>query len=313
MPGLGGPDGFDSGGFERGGWVTDTFDDEAMAALDEMYRRADAFLFGRRTFDIFAGSWEFSSTSSAPIPSTWRSTRGPSTWPRARHSIQSGRTPSVLSGDLVTAIHELKARPGENRSPGSGVLVRWLLDRDLVDGVDPVHSPVVVGQGTPLFPRTAPRMTSSSSVRAPPTEGVMVQVYRPAGRAENVAAASSRELGGEAGRHRTELSVDGVMQGPGARSPDRLRMLRSGAMDGPPSITTPGWWLDRTRPADAFLFGRRTYKMFAGSWGAWDGPGDDPIWTALDRKPEYVISGTPSTRPGRMRSSRATSPPPSAR
>ena len=57
MQGLGGPDEDPSGGFERGGWVTDTFDDEAMAALDEMYGRADAFLFGRRTYDIFAGSW----------------------------------------------------------------------------------------------------------------------------------------------------------------------------------------------------------------------------------------------------------------
>src|SRR3981189_402829 len=57
MQGLGGPDEDRRGGFERGGWVTDMFDLEAMAALDEIYGRADAFLFGRRTYEIFAGSW----------------------------------------------------------------------------------------------------------------------------------------------------------------------------------------------------------------------------------------------------------------
>jgi hypothetical protein len=39
------------------------------------------------------------------------------------------------------------------------------------------------------------------------------------------------------------------------------------------------------RRADAFLFGRRTYKIFAGSWGTWEDPGDTPIWTALDSLP----------------------------
>ena len=57
MQGLGGPDEDRRDGFERGGWVTDTFDLEAMAVLDEIYGRADAFLFGRRTYEIFAGSW----------------------------------------------------------------------------------------------------------------------------------------------------------------------------------------------------------------------------------------------------------------
>ncbi len=55
MQGLGGPDQDRSGGFERGGWITPLFDNEAATFLNEVYGRADAFLVGRRTYEIFAG------------------------------------------------------------------------------------------------------------------------------------------------------------------------------------------------------------------------------------------------------------------
>ena len=57
MQGLGGPDEDRSGGFERGGWALPLFDDEAETFLGQVYQRADAFLFGRRTYEIFAGYW----------------------------------------------------------------------------------------------------------------------------------------------------------------------------------------------------------------------------------------------------------------
>jgi len=57
MQGLGVPDEDRSGGFERGGWVTPLFDNEAMAFLNQVYQRADACVFGRRTYEIFAGYW----------------------------------------------------------------------------------------------------------------------------------------------------------------------------------------------------------------------------------------------------------------
>jgi dihydrofolate reductase len=57
IQGLGGPDEDRRGGFERGGWALPLFDDEAETFLAKVYQRADAFLFGRRTYEIFAGSW----------------------------------------------------------------------------------------------------------------------------------------------------------------------------------------------------------------------------------------------------------------
>ena len=60
MQGNGGPDENRSGGFERGGWARPPkplFDNEAMTFVHEIYQRAEAFLFGRRTYELFAGYW----------------------------------------------------------------------------------------------------------------------------------------------------------------------------------------------------------------------------------------------------------------
>ena len=72
MQGLGGSDEDRSGGFARGGWALPLFneDNEATAFVDEVFQRADAFLFGRRTYEIFADSWErgpIRATSSVPV------------------------------------------------------------------------------------------------------------------------------------------------------------------------------------------------------------------------------------------------------
>src|SRR5205814_1461083 len=44
--------------------------------------------------------------------------------------------------------------------------------------------------------------------------------------------------------------------------------------------------------ANAYLLRRRTCESFAGAWGTWAGPGDSPIWTALNTKTKYVASTT---------------------
>ena len=90
---------------------------------------------------------------------------------------------TVLSGDVGDAIRELKAKAGgELQVHGSGVLVRWLLDNDLVDEINLLTYPVIVGQGTRLFPDTGPdRALELVDSRATP-KGLTLQVYRPTGR-----------------------------------------------------------------------------------------------------------------------------------
>jgi dihydrofolate reductase len=90
---------------------------------------------------------------------------------------------TVLSGDLAAAVGELKAKPGgELQVHGSGNLLRWLLDNQLVDEITLLTYPLVVGQGARLFPDAGPD-TALELVdsRATPI-GVTIQVYRPAGR-----------------------------------------------------------------------------------------------------------------------------------
>src|SRR5438105_15273440 len=91
----------------------------------------------------------------------------------------------------------------------------------------------------------------------------------------------------------TNVSVDGVMQGLGGPDEDRRGGFERGGC-APPLFDdqAPTFLGEVYQRADAFLFGRPTYEIFAGSWGTWDDPGDSPIWTALNTKPKYVASTT---------------------
>ena len=99
----------------------------------------------------------------------------------------SGTT--VLSGDLATAIADLKAEPGgELQVHGSGTLTRWLLENDLVDEMTLIVVPVVLGQGARLFPDAGPDLALDTIESRVDSKGVTIQVFRPAGRPEYATA-----------------------------------------------------------------------------------------------------------------------------
>ena len=182
MQGIGGPDEDRSGGFERGGWTTPLWDNEAGTFLSDVYARAHAFLFGRRTYEIFAGSWGVMADPSINAIGLALNTK-PKYVASTTLTDPGWADTTVLSGDVAAAVRELKAKPGsELQVHGSGALIRWLLDNDLVDEINLFIFPVVVGQGTRLFPDTGrDRALELVESRTTPN-GVTIQVYRPAGR-----------------------------------------------------------------------------------------------------------------------------------
>lgn len=162
--------------FERGGWAH--FDNEAGTVMSEIFQRADAFLLGRRTYEHFADTWgTWDDPGDSPI---WTALN---TQPKYVASTTltdlRWKNTTVISGDLAATIRELKARPGgELQVHGSGALFRWLHAFDLVDEITLFTFPVVVGQGTRLFPDTGrDRTLELVSSRATPS-GVTIQVYR---------------------------------------------------------------------------------------------------------------------------------------
>ncbi len=193
MQGLGGADEDRSGGFERGGWALPLFNDdnEATTFLSQIYGRADAFLFGRRTYEIFARSWGTGSWGSDqgdnPI-SVALNTRPKYVASTTLTDPQWADT-TVLSGDLAAAVGALKANPGgELQVHGSGALIRWLLNNHLVDELILLTYPVIIGQGTRLFPDAGPDAALDLAELRSTQKGVTIQVYRPAGRPQYTTA-----------------------------------------------------------------------------------------------------------------------------
>jgi dihydrofolate reductase len=170
-------------GFERSGWALGKGDDETQAFIKQTYESADAFLFGRRTYELFVDSWG----SGRDVPGWEPVVRALNTRPKYVASTTladpawSGTT--VLSDDLATAIADLKAKPGgELQVHGSGALTRWLLENDLVDEMTLVVVPVVLGQGARLFPDAGPDLALDPVESRVDSKGVTIQVFRPAGR-----------------------------------------------------------------------------------------------------------------------------------
>jgi dihydrofolate reductase len=190
MQGNGGRDENVDPGFERGGWARPPkplFDNQAMTCVQEIYQRADAFLFGRRTYEVFARYWGVRTDLEDPIVGALNT--------RPKYVVSNTLTDpgwaetTVLSGDIAAAIGALKAESaGELQVHGSGALIRWLLANDLVDEMNLLIVPVVVGEGTRLFPDAGPDIALELVDSRAFPKGVTLQIYRPAGRPQYATA-----------------------------------------------------------------------------------------------------------------------------
>jgi dihydrofolate reductase len=180
MQGNGGASEEDRGnGFERGGWALGAGDDETRSFITQTYQRAEAFLFGRRTYELFAEAW--GPMRAHPVGAALNET--PKYVASTTLTAPRWADTTLLRGDLAAAVGELKAKPGgELQVHGSGTLTRWLLENELVDEMTLIVVPVILGQGARLFPRTGPDLALDLVESRVDTKGVTTQVFRPAGR-----------------------------------------------------------------------------------------------------------------------------------
>jgi dihydrofolate reductase len=166
---------------DNGRWARSQFDDEALNFVGDFYQRAAAFLFGRGTYDLFAGYWGIRKDMDNPIVGALN------TKPKyvASNTLTDPQwaDTTVLSGDVAAAIRELKGTPGgELQVHGSGSLTRWLLENDLVDEMNLLIIPIIVGKGARLFPENGPDLALDRVESRAFPKGITLQIYRPAGR-----------------------------------------------------------------------------------------------------------------------------------
>ena len=187
MQAPGGPEEDPSGSFAFGGWQAPFSDPAAGEFILELNSHASAFLFGRRTFDIFRGHWPDQTEPDNAIATAINSlpkyvvsgslTAAEATW-RGEHPD----TAHLVTGDVVAAVQALKDEPGDELQIwGSGKLLDTLLQHELVDRFRLLTYPLLLGSGRHLFNGGLLPTTMRPVDVAVTDLGVVVGTYEPAG------------------------------------------------------------------------------------------------------------------------------------
>ena len=156
MQGPGGVEEDRSNGFDRGGWIVPFANDEGQGAVvNSWFERVGAFLLGRTTYDMMHAYWS-QVTDPDHVVSTALNNLPKFVVSSTLHEPEWGNT-TVLTGDLVDAVSELKARDGgELQVHGSWQLARSLHEAGVVDEYRLLVFPVCAGAGKRLFPENGP-------------------------------------------------------------------------------------------------------------------------------------------------------------
>lgn len=180
MQAPGGPDEDREGGFPHGGWLVPYFDEKLVEVMTEWVGHAGAFLLGRKTYEIFAGSWP-NATDPADEIATALNSRPKYVASRTLDRVTWNNS-LLLEGDVAEKVAKLRAgQGGEIQVHGSGQLLQTLLKHDLVDTLRLWQFPVVLGRGKRLFGEgAAPGRFRLVDAQANST-GAVLHVYERAG------------------------------------------------------------------------------------------------------------------------------------
>ena len=180
MQAPGGPEEDRSDGFEQGGWLVPYADDDMGQAMVAFFEDADAFLLGRRTYEIFAGFWPKVTDPNDPIASKLNNL--PKYVPTRTLNDASWAGTTLLKGDLAEEVAKLKAHPGrELQVHGSGRLAQALMEQGLVDEYRLLTYPVILGAGRRLFADGAKPTALRPVDHKTTSTGVSIDVYQPVG------------------------------------------------------------------------------------------------------------------------------------
>jgi dihydrofolate reductase len=163
------------GAFEHRGWIIPYYDDELAAYMSDQLSASDALLLGRTTYEGFVTVWP--ARSGDPIAERMNSLPKYVASMTLREPLAWNAT--LLTGEAADEVHRLKRQPGRNILIfGSGTLVHALMRRDLVDVIQIMLVPVVLGSGERFF-RTGhlPTTMSLTDVRTT-ASGVVMLTYQ---------------------------------------------------------------------------------------------------------------------------------------
>ena len=171
------------GPFEYGGWQFEYGDEEVGAAIAGWFQKAEAFLLGRKTYQIFSAYWPNVTDPDNPIATKLNAL--PKYVASTTLDAVEWAHSSLLGADVPAAVARLKAQPGgELQIHGSGVLARTLIDHDLIDEYRLLCFPLHLGTGKRLFQdgvrAGALRLVSSTTTSG----GVVIAIYEPGGPVE---------------------------------------------------------------------------------------------------------------------------------
>jgi dihydrofolate reductase len=178
MQAPGRPDEDQRGGFEHGGWAQPYNDEVLGSAMGERMPRSEALLLGRRTYEDFAGFWPHQKDN--PYTEVLDNTQKHVASTTLEEPL-SWRNSTLLQGDVVAAVAELRAQAGKDVVVlGSGELIRSLMPHGLIDEYVLLIHPLVLGSGSRLFPDdgSPARLSLLDSVTT--TTGVVIATYAPA-------------------------------------------------------------------------------------------------------------------------------------